>query len=84
VAHLLIAEDLGCSTKDAHQVMLKSGDAGESLHPDLDDDNELDEIVKGILFQAHNTKVFCIVPCNPPSDSSNNVLPEPECPVCGA
>jgi len=44
VAHHLIADDLKCSLSDAYKVMIDSSDTGESLHPEDDDDKELDVI----------------------------------------
>jgi hypothetical protein len=44
VGHLLIAEDLGCSARKAFAIMHASGDTGDTLHPLLDENDEVDEI----------------------------------------
>jgi hypothetical protein len=49
VAHLLISEDLGCPPEDAYKTMLDSQQVGAMLHPELDDDSELEDI-----FEANN------------------------------
>jgi hypothetical protein len=55
VCHL-IAQDLGCSTKEAHKVMIESGDVGERLQPQKDDDKELDDILMNNGRKARNER----------------------------
>jgi hypothetical protein len=52
VAHNLIAEDLRQSPKRAFDEMLESANAGESLHPELDDDEELEAILEANVRAA--------------------------------
>jgi hypothetical protein len=54
VAHNLIAEDLRQSPKRAFDKMLESSNAGESLHPEVDDDDELEGILEANIQAALN------------------------------
>ena len=52
VAHHLIAQDMKCSLDAAYKTMVDSSSAGEALHPERDDDEELDEIYHDNVLAA--------------------------------
>ena len=56
VAHRLIAQDLECSLDAVYKTMIDSSDAGNALHPERDDDEELTEILHENVCAARREK----------------------------
>ena len=47
IAHKFIMEDMQCNEAEAYTIMLDSGQLGEEVHPEDDDDLELQTILDG-------------------------------------
>jgi hypothetical protein len=56
VAHLLIAEDLGCPPEEAYNVMKESAVCGVQVHYWREDDPDIDDIVMNNQRLAHKGK----------------------------